>query len=478
MKSTKKYSTAGIVTTLFIASVAWSADTPKLAAPVYKGAVPAILANGVKAKPADIGSFSGVKGLNCEGSTGNDTSYGPWCFLTRDPIDKVKAYYDKAVGPMRTISGTLVKDSSAKVKGYEVKVERAWFSGGEASGADYYYSAVSLHALPPPGVPGKETKKSDDSWEGQEAYKFFAGTRFSCFMDAVSWFGEPGKRDPSELKAYYQKHKNVESAFFQRKGAKQEPIDETLRAKYDSKRGQSQQTNMGMMPGQGQMSQEQMMQMARMGQSSSGSGGTPDDKEFNAFMKKNPKVANRYVELTRKVGSLMQQGKFDEADAADEELQNLINANPELAAIERRADEGAARANAAGMARENQNMANSQGGMSNGVWNMCQEYIKEIEKESYYTLIVIDNALAGYQKDYTKDQSVLNKNSKGFIDHSLIWGFRYPQQSTQSTQSNKPDIGKTQSEPQPEEKPDAQEQVQDAVEDAIGKGLKSLKGLF
>ena len=499
MKPIKAHrSSIAIVILLFAGSTAWSADSPKLAAPIYKGAVPAVAADGLKVEPAYIGNFGGMKALDCQATTESrdiggrvistkeaqqtgNFLLGPWCFLSRDPIDKVKAYYDKAVGPMHAIQGTWERTRET-VRGYEVMAERAWFQGGdEAPG--YGYSAVSLHALPPPGEPGKEAKNTDDSWEGQEAYKFYAGTRFSCFIDAVDWFGEPGKHKQSELKAYYEKHKQVESALFQRKGPKLESVDETVGTKYLEKRKQDEQKAMSMVPGQGQgqMSQAQMMQMAQMAQMGqmpppqpANTQGTPEDAEFNAFMKKNPKVANRYVELSKKLNTAMQQGNFDEADAVDEEMQKLVDDNPELAAIENRAEERSAKISAAGQMKENQAMANSQKTMDQAVWGNCQEYIGAIEKEAYYTLIVIDNGLQGYKKDYTRDQAVIAKEAEaqGWVSHQQVWGFSYA--ANQVPQTSKPTTPESKTEAQPKEKSDTKDQVEDAVK----KGFKSLKSLF
>ena len=138
---------------LFAYGTAWSADSPKLAAPVYKGAVPAIPADGIKVDTYYVGSFGGMKALDCQATmesrdiAGKIISVkeaekagdyaGPWCFLSRDPIDKVKAFYDKAIGPMRAIQGTVQQNSSVKVSGYQVFAERAWFPGGDESGPGY-----------------------------------------------------------------------------------------------------------------------------------------------------------------------------------------------------------------------------------------------------------------------------------------------------------------------------------------------------
>jgi len=480
MNVIKAYRIPVVVAALLIAeNTAWSADTPKLIAPVYKGAVPAMSADGIKVNPGFIGTFNGLKGLDCQAtneahdfagrvisdkSVTNAVNYtGPWCFLSRDPIDKVKAFYDKAVGPMHAIKGTWGNPARA-VQGYAVYAERAWFPGdGEAAPPGFGYTAVSLHALPPPpNVPAKEAKNTDASWQGQETYKFYAESRhFNGFIDAVDWFGDPTKRKPAELNAYYNKHKRLESALFQRKGPKLEAVDVTLRARYTEKRKQSEHNAMGMMPGQGQMPTGMPANQAA----------SPDDEAFNAFMKKNPKVAKRYTELTQKLNTLMQQGKFDEADAADEELQKLVNSNPELAALEQRANARSASVGAANQARENQAMANYQSGMDKAIWGNWEQYINTAEKDAYYTLIVIDRAFTGKEKDYSRNQALLAKETATWSPHGE-WGFSYKGQQSSNTAS--PAASGSQAQTNQQEKNDSE----DVVTDSLKKGLKGLKGLF
>jgi len=471
---------------LTAAITAWATDNPKLAAPLYQGAVPAISADGIQVNPAFVGTFGGMKALDCRATTeardfggqvitpkAGETYTGPWCFLSKDPIDKVKAYYDKTIAPMHAVAGNYGRPPEP-VKGYVVFTERAWFpGGGEAAAPGYGYTGVSLHALPsPPNLPANKAKNSDDSWEGQETYQFYAGSRhFNGFIDAVDWFGDPSKRKPAELNAYYEKHKRIESALYQRKGPKQEAVDESLRAKYGEKSKQTAQNAIGMMPGQGQMDQmEQMMKMMQAGQMPAGMPMDPqaerDDAAFEAYMQKHPKVAARYAELSSEMNTLVQQGKFDEADAVDEELQKLIDDNPELAAIERGADERSAAASAAAQARENQAVANYQGGMDQASWATWQEYITAAEKEAYYTLIVIDRAFTGKEEQYSRDRKQIESESAGEPPHSEL-GFHYDYQqsgtaaaptapaATQSAKDTKPD-----------------------VKDTFKKGLKSLKSLF
>ena len=188
-------------------------------------------------------------------------------------------------------------------------------------------------------------------------------------------------------------------------------------------------------------------------------------------MKKNPKVAKRYTELSQKLNTLMQQGKFDEADAVDEELQKLVNSNPELAAIEQRANARSASIGAANQARENQAIANYQGGMDKAIWGNWEQYIKAAEKDAYYTLIVIDRAFSGKEKDYSRDQTLLAKETATWSPHAE-WGFTYKDQQSGNTAS--PTASGSQAQTKQQEKNDSE----DVVTDSLKKGLKGLKGLF
>jgi len=423
---------------VIVSNVGWCAGMPKLAAPVYKGAVPAVLADGTKADPFYIQSFGGVKALDCSGrmdshnNSGNTISAGeaqkagdypgPWCFLTRDPISKVKAFYDKAIGPMHEIKGRSGDNGQESSTAYEVLAERAWLPDSSINYAGYNYTGVSLHSLPPPKA------------VGDDAYQMYSGSRhFNGFLTAVDWFGEPGKHKQSELNSLYNKHKQLESAMFQRKGPKHEEMDTILQERYTKKLEQAQLSAAGVPAGQQpksleDMTPEQIIQMQKvlmgqMGQAPDSNSHTPsadtNDAKLKAFMKQNPKAGKRYVELTQKMGSLMQAGKMDEADAVDAELQKLEETYPELADIE----------SSSGDSEQAQNVATSaNAAQSPGVdtWNNWLDYINEAEKQAYYTLIVIDNGFRGNEKDYTRNQKVITANSKGWVAHQHIWDFVYP----------------------------------------------------
>lgn len=481
MKTSMTLRSTVLASALLLISGAWAAESPKLVAPLYQGAVPAFPAAGVKNAPRSPASFGGLQALDCRGldpsrgfdgkvltptqaaASGNDRS---WCFLTRDPIDKVKAFYEKSLGAMQAFKGA---SGQTPAQAYAAYVETAITKSGGETGPTY--RGISLHALAPLPPRGKEAKNTDDSWAGQEAYQFYAGLRhFSGFLEGVDWFnGEPGKRKPAELDALYKKRSRVESAFFQRKGQKSEAVDATLSARYSKKQNELKQAAFGtMMPSQAQI---QQMQQAANTARPANEDATPEDARFNAFMKKNPQAARRYTELTKKLGTLMQAGKFDEADAVDEELEKLVESHPELAALERQEDERSAAASAAGQAQENQAMAAQGKKMDQAIWGTWLEYLNAVEKEAYYTLIVIDEALRGDEKSYSRDRAPLAKGTASLGPHGVL-GMRYDAVAQAASQRT------AQPQSQPAAQPEQPSQPQDEIKDAAKKGWKALKKLF
>ena len=129
---------------LFVTSGLSQAEgTGKLAAPIYPGSVPAVPADGINADPGKVLAFDGGKTLNCYGTSAGGDFDPQWCFLTKDPIEKVRAFYEKAVGKMLPVHG----DNG--IHGYQVFAERVWTPGfGEEQRAGLIYNGVSVHALP------------------------------------------------------------------------------------------------------------------------------------------------------------------------------------------------------------------------------------------------------------------------------------------------------------------------------------------
>jgi hypothetical protein len=474
------------VVSTFTVTAASATDTRKLAAPIYKGAVPAVLAEGVQAATYYTTTFGGVKALDCQSTIEShdlvgkvltpeeakqaEISAGPWCFLTRDSIEEVKAFYDKSVGAMQPIQG------ENGVHGFEVFAERAWFKGEYRDG--FGYRGVSVHALPPPPAKSKKpapAMNKEDSWEGQEDFKFYGQFKhLGLFMNGVDWFGDPSKKHkPAEMEEMYKKYRHLYSAFFQRKGPKLEPVDEILGEHYGKLQGERQQAAL-MAP----ISARRELSMASVPAGSEDS--SKEDAEFNRIMQRNPELARRYVALTQKVSGLTQQGKFDEADAVLDEIDALEQSNPELAALANQEQARSDNASIASQAQEDaiDTAANDQ--LDKALWGTAMEYIQAVDKEDYYTLIVIDNGLAGTEKDYSRDQALIAKETAGLIHQQdlHLWGIRYKQSRIDSAQpaasqsNGSPSLNTgTAQQPVPEEK-------KDDLGETAKKGLNALKKWF
>jgi hypothetical protein len=466
------------LTSIFIFATAYAADVSNLVAPIYTGAVPAVLANDVKVDPFYIGTFGNVKALDCGARmksrdiAGKEItakaaelageSAGPWCFLTRDPIDKVKAFYDKAVGPMRAIQGEHGEH------GFIVFAERAWYpGGGEDEAPGLRYSDVSVHALAPPRVLGnaKSPDLPADGFEGQEAYKFYAQSHhFGMFIDGVDWFGDPSKRKQAELDALYKQYGHLEAALFQRKGPTLATADALLAEHYGQLREQRQKAAT-MAPIAG-------LQQARTNAASSDAGPTAaEDAQFNSVMQKNPQLAQRYMALTQQAMQLAAQGKDDEADAIFDQIDELEQSNPELAALNAAQEERSTQIGARQQAQEDSIVASGNKQMDEAIWGTALEYLKAVDNEDYYTLIVIDNKLKGYEKDYSKDRATIDAETAGWVEQAPLsaWNisYRQPEGAASAPAASAPAPADEQSESQDE-----------SPKEKVKKGLRGLlKGL-
>lgn len=467
----------------FALNAVYAADTDSLVAPVYTGAVPAVVADGANADAFYVRTFGGVKALDCSARTtsrdiaGKEISAkqaeaagefaGPWCFLSRDPIEKVKAFYDKAIAPMHPIQGEHGE------RGFILFTERAWYRGGGEDVAGPRYSNVSIHALAPPRVLGsaKSPELPQDGFEGQEAYKFYAQSQhFGMFVHGVDWFGDPSKRKPAELDALYKQYGHLESALFQRKAPTFETADVLLRTHY------------------GQLSEQRqkaaaMIQVTGLRQQSANAGNNDagptaaEDVQFNSVMQRNPQLAQRYMALTQQAMRLVAQGKDDEADAILDQIDALERSNPELAALNAQ-QEG--RQTAIGTAQKSQEDALQTAGAKQtdeAIWGTALEYLKAIDNEDYYTLIVIDDALRGYEKDYSKDRASMDKETAGWVEPAALtgWNISYAQPSGTASSA----AGSTRGAAAPAPATEQNERTDETPKEKVKKGLQgALKGLL
>jgi hypothetical protein len=431
-------------------TTAAGAEAPKLVAPIYPGAVPAVPAEGTEAAAFYVAQFDGGKTLDCaarkesrgfgnmaiSAEEAERTGYlpGPWCFLSRDPIDQVKAFYERSNGSMHPMQG----DNG--VHGFAVFAERAWYDLGEM-GRGFEYSGVSVHALPPPRVKGQdETAESDQAAQmyaqitGYDDYYFYVGTKhFDLFVAGVQAFGFPKKHTPADLDALYKEYGHLESAFFQRKGPELQPADEPLHKHYSDLASERQ-----MAATTGQLSAGMQYGMAT---SQARSVDRPDeDATVNRVMQQNPELANRYVALTQQVGTLMQQGKFDEAEALLDEIDALEQSNPELAALAEKEQGRQASYQTTDQAHDDALQAATDEQLDQAYWGTSMEYLQAVEKEGYYTLIVIDNAFDPSREKYSGDRALVELDTATLVHQPVAagtgsafdWGINYPQSNAGS----------------------------------------------
>jgi hypothetical protein len=447
-------------------------ESRKLAAPIYPGAVPAVSADGLNVNSVFVLTFDGGKTLDCAATTvardlsgreiapeqaGPVTGYtGPWCFLTRDPIDKVKAFYEKSIGKLQAVQG------ENGLHGFEAFTERAWIEGGD-SPPGYGHIGVSVHALGPPPVKGQAPTAAatgDDQWTGQEDYKFYAQTRFfGGFIDAIDFFGDPSKRPISDLDALYKNRNTLESALFQLKGPQHESVDAALTKQYGDLMGQRQQAAM-----MGTLSS----QMQQNASAPSAEPPADEDARINKAMANDPALQKHYVELTQKVQTLMMQGKMDEADAVMDEIDAMEAANPELAALNSEEEARSAEISAQNAAADKAIQRKGASQLDQAVWGTGLEMLDALGKEAYYTLIVIDNGYDESQKGFSQDRGVIDAETAGMLPHDRVdaWNIRYEATGPTVTAS-----GGTQ-QAAPEEK----EKEKESVKDKAKKGLSKLLG--
>lgn len=432
-----------------------AAESFRLAAPVYPNAVPGVPADGLPVDASVVLTYAGGRTIDCEANTRTGDLVGPWCFLTRDPIDKVKAFYDKAVGTMYPVQ------NDAGAYGYQAFAERAWFpADGESMEAGYYYSGVSVHALPAPPVKGRKPAPAamgDGSWSGQADFGFYAETRFfGVFLDAVDMFGAQDMRPVSDLDKLYAQRNRLESAFFQRKGPDHVPVSATLRHHYEQLRAEREDAARSATLSAAMQYNAQASQRAV--------GPTEDeDAQFNAVMGANPAQQQQYVALTQRAMMLMQQGKDEEADEIFAQIDELEQQHPELAGQAQQQQARVASAHAADIAAEQAIRASGDSQRDQAIWGTGLEMLDALDKEAYYTLIVIDMGLVESAKDYSRDHKVIEAATQGAIPHTRLDVFGIEYQGTGPS----PDGTAIPSEPEKKE----------SAGSKLKKGLRSLKDL-
>jgi hypothetical protein len=153
-----------------------------------------------------------------------------------------------------------------------------------------------------------------------------------------------------------------------------------------------------------------------------------EDAQFNAVMEADPALQQRYVALTQQAMTLMQQGKDEEADEIFAQIDELEQQHPELATQSQQQQARVAKAQADDKAAEDAIRASGDNQLDQAIWGTGLEMLGALEKEAYYTLIVIDSGLPESATDYSKDRAIIEAERKGAIPHANVgvFGVKYP----------------------------------------------------
>jgi hypothetical protein len=448
----------GIAALLTMGPVAQGAG--KLVAPVYPGAVPAV-----------TGKAPGGKPDSCEGR----------CYLTKDPIEKVKAFYEKAVGPLKQAPQPYGQRSYGVMLEYALRSEE---------GAEW--SALGIHALGPPLNIPSDPKK----W--QQFYTR-AGGPVGPLVHMVAWTrdmeGYLNPYKPKDVDALARKYWHIQSKFYVMDAATGKRRDSVLSDQLRNRIGQLQgQALMGNIATQQSISASMGKEGAKISAED-----LQDDPEFNRIMNRKPALSKKYVALTQKTQQQMMTGKYDEAEKTMDEADKLLRSDPDVAKLmqrydarDKRREAVSANAKAQGSAAEAETYKKS----SRQIWDATVKTLEQMVKEGYSTYIVIDYALGG--KGVERNRAKLATMDDGLdypppemereaADYSLLTqelGIKpvgdSPEKVAAAREASKPaGAGKPAArQQQAEQKPQAQPEKKSGASEAAKKGLKMFKKLF
>lgn len=421
------------------------AGAPALVAPIYSGAVPAVQGHTPNdyGKPATIGKISA---LPCGEHT--------WCFLSKDPIGEVKAFYDKTLSPMRTLP------AQAGERSYEVIAQEMTL--GEMRD----FAGVSVHALPPP------PKITGEGMARGEAYK---NTRhFGDLAAGVAWM--PGMmtatHTPHELDVLYAKHRHLESAFFVHDADHHgRSEDDLLHDKYQELGVAQRSAAMQSMSAPTMPSAE--MQARQRQQSKE------DDAEMQRLMKRKPKLARKLQALSEQIQTAAARGDYQEAARLGKQMNKLAQSDPEVAAYMKKVRERDAAQNRATQQGYSDAQSNMVKGLGQANWGPWVKYLKALEPKAYRTLIVIQERLRAdpkYPAPVVTDRATIARDAvNAEVMPQDDWGLHLDEgamNAQASTARQAPQPEAKPAPPQPQDKRDAD------LQKAAKKGLNMLKKLF
>ncbi len=439
---------------LLLAAGGAGAAEPKLLAPVYPGARPMVTENG---KPGPC----------------SKDEVEQWCFLTNDPIDKVKAFYDKNVGGL---------EARKNGRGYFAWLQ--WIDSGELD--EDHFGGVELRSGPPaPTLP-----KGDDAGMQAIAQKT---THFQALAGAVQWPGAPamvnpmmGKlHAPAEFAKLYERYGYLESSFFPTSIIGKESIraDERLRKEAEAK---AQQAGSQASEKLASSSQEQgSRNMAMAGRPNPAA--QQEDAELKRLLDKNPKVANAYAAKAQHASELIQQGDYRGAAQEGKEGEKILRSDPAIAAhldqVEARRKQASAQGQQQQESAQQNRMSAYSAAMDYSRWGVWTEYLAAASKVAYRVRIVLDAPASAKTKGVSRDRAQVAAKWKAQQERWQGQG-RGPEgeELAESGSGTQPSAGKsTPAKTAPPAKPApaaAPPSTADKATDAAKQGVKLLKKLF
>jgi hypothetical protein len=366
-----------LVALLFAGSALHAAEAGKLVAPVYPGAVPAV-----------TGKAKGGKPHPCEGR----------CFLTRDPIEKVKAFYEKAVGPLKQAPQPYGQRSYGILLEYANRSE----AGSESS-------AVGIHSLGPaltsPTDPAKRRRAYEMGSLGWNA----AWAPIHQLVYMVAW--TPDMEDPlmypykiGDVDALAKKHSRTQTYFYVTDAATGHDRAHALSEQFTAQFGKlKQDTMMGNLAAQQSIAQSAGREGDKIAAQDA-----QDDPEFNRIMQRKPALNRQYTALAQKAQQQMMAGNMEEAEKTMDESDRLLRSDPEMATLMKRYDERDRQREAVGTGAKAQGQAAETDlykQSSKKSWNLAAQTLEKAAKEGYVTYIVIDYRLGG--KGVERDRAKL-----------------------------------------------------------------------
>ncbi len=452
-----------------LAGSAFGQSAPKLMAPLYPGAVSRVTEGG--------------KAVPCVSD--KTWKFSTWCYVTNDPIDKVKAFYDQKVAPLEAIPGVVLggrgddgKWKPARSKGYWLRMQ--YIDSGEAD--EDHFGGVKVIARLPATVPAGDSTALRDIT--------MASPHFKPLAEQVAWEGggvnemmakAMGRTSHplSELESLFTKNASLESMYFRAevKDKKRvyayEPLQRDMQAKAAQGAQQAQ--------GRADAAPDEITKR-NMARPSRNPSGDQDDKELNDLFQRKPALGNAYAAKAMQANEFIQKGQYREAAQAGKEGEQLVRNDPEGAAILKRRDERAAQRKAAGQkerAADEDRMKQDRAAVDKQQeyqrWGVWVDYLAAAQKlEHYATVIYLDEQSPnGNQKPAEIDKAWKNWMSRhGKDDQEDADGTPAKAQAASKPDAAKPEAKKD------EPKKDSGDGAADTAKKAGEEGLKMLKKLF